>query len=169
MRSLVGHGADGTRLSSGDHDADLSTAQVLVPYNGSKTARAALDEAAECAIALGASAWVLYVRPWDTSRGGHYFVETPAEARAVAAEAVWRLRARGVSASSVMRSADRLRVPHAILAEADTLDVRMIVLGTRTRSAVSTALLGSTSGSVARRATRPVVLVQATSSTAALA
>lgn len=148
-----------TRLTDGG--ADSSTARILFPYNGSPIAEAALDVAAEWAIALRANAWVLYVRPWDTSRGGHYIVETQAEARAVAAQAVVRLRARGISASGVIRSADRGRIAQAILAEANALDVRMIMLATRARGILGTALLGSTSRSVARRAARPVVLVRA--------
>lgn len=41
---------------------------VLVPYGGSRTADGALEVAAPWAGALNADAWVLYVRPWDTSR-----------------------------------------------------------------------------------------------------
>jgi nucleotide-binding universal stress UspA family protein len=159
--SLVGHEIDWTRPGPGADGPDSSTTRILFPYSGSPTDEAALDVAAEWAVALRASAWVLYVRPWDTSRGGHYFVETRAEARAVTTEAVVRLRARGVSASGVVRSADRGRIAHAILAEADALDVRMIVLGTRARGVLGAALLGSTSRTVARRAARPVVLVKA--------
>jgi nucleotide-binding universal stress UspA family protein len=138
-----------------------SAPRILFPYNGSPTAQAALDVAAEWAHALHAEAWALYVRPCDVSRGGHYYLETRAEARALATEAAARLRGRGVSASGIVRDADRGRIAHAILAQADALDVRVIVLGTRARGNLRAALLGSPSRSVARRSTRSIVLVRA--------
>ena len=64
---------------------------------------------------------MLYVRPCDVSRGGHYYVETRTEARALATEAVARLRSLGVAASGNIRSADRVLVTRAILAVADAL------------------------------------------------
>lgn len=134
---------------------------LLVPYSGSRTADSALDVAAEWAHALFANVWVLYVRLWDTCRGGHYYVETRPEARAVAQAAVRQLRLRGVAASTVVRDADRERVAGAILGEADVVDARLIVLGTRSRGTLGRALLGSTSAAVARRATRPLILVDA--------
>ncbi len=143
-----------------------SRSGLLFPYNGSPTADAALDVAADWAHALCADAWVLYVRPWDTSRGGHYYIETRAEASALAQVAVSRLRLRGIAASRVVRDADRARLANAILAEAAALDVRLIVLGARARGALGAALVGSTSTTVARRATRPVILVKGTSKTA---
>jgi nucleotide-binding universal stress UspA family protein len=134
---------------------------LLFPYSGSPTADAALNVAADWAHALVADVWVLYVRPWDTCRGGHYYVETRYEARAVAQAAMRRLRLRGVPASGVVRDADRELVAGAILAEADAVDARLIVLGTRSRGVVGRALLGSTSAAVARRATRPLIVVEA--------
>ncbi|HSV37972.1 MAG TPA: universal stress protein [Nocardioidaceae bacterium] len=140
--------------------------RLLFPYSGSPTADNALDAAAEWAHALRADAWAIYVRAWDTCRGGHYYVETPAEASAVAQVAVNRLRQQGVTTSGVVRDADRAHVARAIVAEAEALDVRLIVLGTRARSVLGTALLGSTSTAVARRASRPVILVHGTCSSA---
>jgi len=145
-----------------DAGGDPSWIRILFPYSGTPTAAAALDVAADWAHALRAEAWVLYVRPWDTSRGGHYYVETRAEAHAVTQAAVSRLRRRGVTASGVVRDADRARLVDTILAEAEAVDARLIILGTRARRVLSAALVGSTTLAVARRATGPVILVKGT-------
>ena len=150
------------RREGGPSD-ESSRVALLFPYSGSRTADAALDVAAEWAHALFADVWVLYVRTWDTYRGGHYYVETRPEAHAVAQAAMRLLRLRGVPASGVVRDADRERVAGAILAEADAVDARLIVLGTRSRGVLGRTLLGSTSAAVARRATRPMILVEAES------
>ena len=150
-------------LRQDDHSGVTSRVALLFPYSGTPTADVALEAAADWAQTLFADVWVLYVRPWDTCRGGHYFVETRLEARAVAQAAVRRLRLRGVPASGVLRDADREQVAGAILAEADAVDARLIVLGTRSRGVVGRALLGSTSAAVARRAARPLILVEAMS------
>jgi nucleotide-binding universal stress UspA family protein len=135
--------------------------RVLVPYCGTRTAEAALETAADWCHALAAEAWVLYVRPWDPVRGGRNFLETPAEARAVAQVAVGRLRGRGVSASGVVRDASRGRISDTIVAEAEALGACSIVMGTPVRRVLSEVLLGSTSLAVARRSPRPVILVKA--------
>lgn len=147
-------------------NANPSRSRLLFPYSGSPTADAALDVAADWAHALCADAWVLYVRTWDTSRGGHFYIETRAEASALAQVAVSRLRLRGVTASRVVRDADRARLADAILVEAEALDARLIVLGTRARGVLGAALVGSTSMAVARRASRPVILVKGISTSA---
>jgi nucleotide-binding universal stress UspA family protein len=95
------------------------------------------------------------------ARGGYYYAETRGEARARAQQAANRLRLAGVDASATVRNARRERIPAAILAEAAALDVSVIVLGTRARGALSAAMVGSTSAAVARRSSRPVILVKA--------
>lgn len=134
---------------------------LLVPYNGSRSADTALEVAADLGHRSGLI-WVLYVRPWDAARAGLRFcVETSEEARGCAHRAVAELRRRGVPASGVVRDARRERVGHVIAAEAERLDVRCIVLGTHAHGAWLSAILGSVPRIVARRATRPVVLVPA--------
>lgn len=144
---------------SDDGGSDRSA--LLVPYNGSPIADAALDVAVE----MGrppALIWVLYVRPWDAARAGLRFcLETSEEARRCAYQAVAELRRRGVPASGVVRSARRERVGHIIAAEAERLDVGCIVLGTHAHGGFVSAVLGSVSRIVSRRSTRPVVLVRA--------
>jgi len=136
-------------------------AAVLLPYNGSAVADAALEAAAD----LGrptAVIWVLYVRPWDVARAGFRFcLETTEEAWRCAHEAVAELRRRGILASGVVRDARRERVGQVIAGEAERLDVGCIVLGTHAHGAWVSALLGSVSRRVARRTIRPVLLVRA--------
>ena len=58
-----------------DEPPGESSRVALLFRTGSPTADAALV-VPDWAHSLLADAWVLYVRPWDISRGGHYFVET---------------------------------------------------------------------------------------------
>jgi len=136
--------------------------RLLAPYSGSSTADAGLDLAADLVIALSAEVWVLYVRTWDPLPGGGrvFFFETPGEARRMAQAAVSHVRRRGASASAVVRDAYRAHIPDVILAESETLNASYIVLGTRVRRALTSALLGSTSLAVARRSSRPVLLIK---------
>lgn len=135
--------------------------RMLVPYNGTPIADTALDVAAE----LGRPAaliWVLYVRKWDVARAGvRVCLETPDDARQCAHKAVAELRRRGIPASGVVRNALREKVGQVIAAEAERLDVGCIVLGTHAHGPWVSTLLGSVSRKVARKATRPVVLVRA--------
>lgn len=148
----VGELLDG---SGGEHGPRL-----LVPYSGSATADAGLEMAAEWTRTFGVEVWVLYVRAWDPMPGGgRFFIESPSEARCVVQKAVVWLRRRGVAASGIVRDAYRPHVADVIVAQAERLDARYIVVGTRARRALTAALMGSTSFEVARRATRPVLMV----------
>jgi nucleotide-binding universal stress UspA family protein len=134
----------------------------LVAYNGSRTATAAIDVAADWIQAWSAETWVLYVRPWDRTRGsGRFFLETRSEARALAQTGVNRLCTKGVTATALVHDACRQRVAEAIVAQAEALGASCIVLGTHARGILSLAVLGSTSHAVLRKANRPVVLVKA--------
>ena len=145
--------------SEGD-GGDLS--RILVPYNGTAVARQALEVATTIALSRTTVVWVLHVRAWDIGTGGIRFcLETKDEAHHCAQTAVTHLRRRGIAASALVRDARREKVPHAIAAEAARLEVGCIVLGTPARRALSSALVGSTSLTVARRATRPIILVKA--------
>jgi nucleotide-binding universal stress UspA family protein len=136
--------------------------RILVPYNGSATARKALDIAARLSAGRSSLVWVLYVRHWDVGRAGcRTSLETVDEARQCAQAAVTDLRQRGVATSAVVRDARREKVAQAIVAEAEALGAGCVVLGTHARRAWGSALLGSTSHAVARLATRPVIMVKA--------
>jgi nucleotide-binding universal stress UspA family protein len=173
-RGLVVRALRGQTLGTKDHEpwtirptpgpepagGDPGRTKVLVPYSASTAADAALGVAADLSKALPAEVWVLYVRAWDPVRGGRIFLETEGEAHAVAAAAVQRLRRLGVSAKARVREASRGRIADAIIAEGEDLGAHSIVLGTHARGPFATAFRGSTSLSVARRATRPVLLVK---------
>ncbi|RYP82972.1 universal stress protein [Nocardioides guangzhouensis] len=133
---------------------------VLVPYNGSPVAQAALPVAAPCALQLRATVLVLYVRPWDVCRGGFFFIETREEAREIAERGARCLRAAGVSADAVVADADRRLLSAAIVAYARTVQAQAIVMGTGARGALHAIFVGSTSGHVARRCERRVILVR---------
>jgi len=139
---------------------DGGQGRVLVPFCGGRVALAALDVAASWALSHAAGACVLYVRPCDVCRGGHYYVETPHEARAIAEAGARRLRARGVTTCSTVVGAERRLLSAAIVHYAAATDARGIVLGTRAHGLLHSMLVGSTSWAVARRADRPVILVK---------
>jgi len=157
-------GLDAAAVAGGDTwpepDAGGRLPRLLLPYDGTPRARAALELAGERTLARGGEAWVLYVRVWDTSRGGHYFVETREEACRVATEGVARLRERGVPASGLTRDADRSRVARTIIAEAVALQVGEVVLGAGRRGWWGSVVHGSVSRSVARLAHLPVIGVE---------
>jgi nucleotide-binding universal stress UspA family protein len=163
LRQQVAVPATGGPGGMGVFDEDGSEPfRFLVPYNDSAISRRALDVAAELGRSRSAIAWILYVRPWDVARAGFRFcLETSDEARRCAHTAVAELRRRGVPASGVVRDARRERVGQVIAAEAERLDVGCIVLGTHAHGAWLSALLGSVTRKVAKRSTRPVILVRA--------
>jgi nucleotide-binding universal stress UspA family protein len=135
--------------------------RVLLPYSGSRTADAALDFVTGSGMLATAEVWVLYVRPYDVDRGGCYYLETPLDACTRAQLAASRLRLAGVACSAIVRDARRDQIASTILAEAAARNVSSIVLATRARGALSVALFGSTSATVARRSWRPVLVVKA--------
>lgn len=139
---------------------DPGRTRVLAPYSATRASEAALDVAAELGRALPAEVWVLYVRAWDPVRGGRIFIETRGEAHAVASVAVQRLRRLGVTAKARVRDSSRARIAQAILAESEAVGAHSIVLGTHARGPLSAVLQGSTSLTVARHSTRPVLLVK---------
>jgi nucleotide-binding universal stress UspA family protein len=146
---------------AGDDVDDGDHGRVLVPFCGGRVALAALDVAASWSLSHAADACVLYVRPCDLCRGGYYYLETRAEAMAVAEAGASRLRARGVATCSRVVNADRRLLSAAIVNYAAATDARAIVLGTQARGLMYATLVGSTSWEVARRADRPVILVKA--------
>jgi nucleotide-binding universal stress UspA family protein len=121
----------------------------------------ALDFVVRDAATAGSEVWLLYVRIYDVARGGCYYLETQRQARACSQLAADRLRTAGVACSCVTRNARRDKIVHTILAEAEALDAELIILGARNRTRLGEIILGSTSGAVARRSRRHVVLVHA--------
>jgi nucleotide-binding universal stress UspA family protein len=136
--------------------------RILVPVSGGKgreTGGAALDVAAELALALDEGVRVLHVRERQACRGVRYYLESREEAVALVDEAVRRVRLQGVPATGVIRKASGLRVAEAILLDAAEAQARTVVIGARPHGLLSALLFGSVSLAVARQASCPVMIV----------
>lgn len=148
---------------------------ILVSYDGSADADAAIDRAA--LIAPGAEATILTV--WEPFAGGaalsggegmgvglagvyvdDHEIDAANEERARrhAAEGAERATAAGLKARPLAVCARR-GVAHAVLAEAADAGADLIVLGTRGVTGVRSFFLGSVSHAVLQHADRPVVIV----------
>jgi nucleotide-binding universal stress UspA family protein len=142
---------------------------LLVCYDGSEGARAALDAAVH--LFAGREAVVAcYWQPFGAS-GRRFATEilelvqdAPSinereeeQARSFAEEGAALVRAAGLTAEA---EAVRIDVPidEAILAHAERIDALAIVMGSRRRSTLRSLLLGNTAYEIAQRAARPVLL-----------
>jgi nucleotide-binding universal stress UspA family protein len=139
----------------------------LVGVDQSQASQAALELAADVAVALGGSLSVLEVVeyvpafPLDepTVAGSGHQRQVAAAAMAPLEAEVREVRARGVGVQVVVRSGD----PAATLLEvADDVDADLVVVGTRGRGGPDELLLGSVARTVADRAPRPTLVVPAT-------
>jgi nucleotide-binding universal stress UspA family protein len=147
---------------------------LLVAYDGSEGAKAAIDAAARLgpgrpAIVLcvwesvaGAAPAGLLAIPGSVMTGGAKALdaEYAKEARSLAEEGAERLRELGVEASASVEQSHR-NVWQTIVDQAESDDAAMVVVGSRGRSGVKTALLGSVSNGVVHHCARPVLVVRA--------
>jgi len=145
------------------HGHESGRRRVLVPFSGSPSSLAAIDTIANWCSSIAAEAWVLYVRPWDVTRGSRFTPQSAAEARAVAQHGALLLRGLGVNASSVTRDARREAIGKTIVAEADAVEANSILMGARVRRFPSLPAWGSLSAAVTRRSRRPVLVVPTSS------
>jgi len=143
---------------------------ILICYDGSADAQAALDQAAR--LTPGATATILTV--WEPlidimarapgggwvypADAGEFDRQSEASARGVAEEGVRRATELGLRATA-RTSPRRFGYDGAILDEAQAAGADAIVMGTRGRSGLKSALLGSVSHDVVQHADRPVVVV----------
>jgi nucleotide-binding universal stress UspA family protein len=145
---------------------------VLIAYDGSGPARNAVDHAAR----LFAGGAALVVTAWSSLRqtGGAARValsddviqeaigklDASAEAAAsrTAEEGAERARHAGMDASSLVVRADP-SVWASIVAATEEHDARAVVVGSRGRSGLRSAVLGSVSNGVVHHCRRPVVVV----------
>jgi nucleotide-binding universal stress UspA family protein len=143
---------------------------VLIAYDGSPYARTAIARAGETlrpGPAVVATAWTSFadaaphavlrdaVRPVveDLDVAGRE------EAEEIAAEGAELARAAGFEARpQVVRAGGPFFV--ALLELADEVDARVIVAGSRGRSSVAAAVLGSVSTGILHHTTRPVLVVR---------
>jgi len=145
---------------------------ILIAYDGSTDAEAAIDHAAE--LFSGEQATVLCV--WESfidvmartgaglgfADGTVNFEEidtaSQASARERAEEGARRAERAGLKAQPSVRLREAT-IAAAILAEANDVDARAIVMGTRGLTGVKSLVLGSVSHAVLQHADRPVVIV----------
>lgn len=146
-----------------------ATGPILIAYDGSAAARAAISEAGR--LLPGATAVVLYARqPLETVAAhleGHPALEQVRALDAAADDASERLategadlaKAAGLDATPRVASMPQAVASEAIVEAADELDASLIVLGSRGRRGVSALLLGSTSTNVLHHTSRPTLVV----------
>jgi len=133
---------------------------IVVGYDGSDCARAALRTAVEVARAMGDDIHV--VAAYEVSRMGGEVADLAAALRERAERigALARDQAAGLHAEITSEVVDDR--PHAALTDvAERLDARMIVVGTHGEGPLRSALIGSTPHKLLQSAGRPVLVVPA--------
>jgi nucleotide-binding universal stress UspA family protein len=152
--------------------ATSSTSGVLIAYDGSRPAQNAIAHAARLfpgSPALVATVWrsvrpaagaARAALPDDIIDQAVHNLDATAQAEAsrTAEDGAERARSAGMSASPLVICAEP-SVWASIIAAADTYDARAVVVGSRGRSGLRSALLGSVSNAVVHHCRRPVVVV----------
>jgi nucleotide-binding universal stress UspA family protein len=146
---------------------------ILIAYDGSDDARAAVRSAAE--LFAGREAFVVTV--WESAAGlaGGARAALPAavvqeamaalddaareEAEAIAAEGAELARGSGAEAKPLAAKASH-NVWSTLIGEAERHDAAVLVVGSRGRSPVKAALLGSVSSAATAQSKRPVLVVR---------
>jgi nucleotide-binding universal stress UspA family protein len=93
----------------------------------------------------------------NTTGGADLDAEEESFAKSVADEGALRAREHGYDATAMTRESFE-GIPKAILDTADELSARLIVCGQRGRGAFTSALLGSTSHTLASHTRRPILI-----------
>jgi nucleotide-binding universal stress UspA family protein len=143
---------------------------ILIAYDGSVDAQAAIDTAGE--LLKGESATVLAV--WERfadviARSGGGFsagdidydsLDRSAEeqARQLAQEGVERANHAGLTAEALAAAREQ-SIPTTILTQAEAVDASAIVMGTRGLTGLKSLVLGSVSHGVLQHADRAVIVV----------
>ena len=143
-------------------------ARVLVPLDGSATARLALDHASHLSGMSGATIVLNIIEEMRHSNGFErpmvYIQEVRprflAAGQALLDEAAAELRQRGVPVETVLLESKGDRVSELIAKQAEASQCDLVVLGTHGRRGVDRLLLGSDAEQVARIAPVPVMLVR---------
>ena len=144
-------------------------ARVLVPLDGSATARLALDHASHLSGMSGATIVLLNIIEEMRHSNGFerpmvYIQEVRprflAAGQALLDEAAAELRQRGVPVETVLLESKGDRVSELIAKQAEASQCDLVVLGTHGRRGVDRLLLGSDAEQVARIAPVPVMLVR---------
>lgn len=143
--------------------------RLLVPLDGSATARLALDHAAHLASISGATIVLLnIIEEMKHSNGFErpmvYIQEVRPQfltaGQALLDKAAAELRDKGVQVETVLLESKGDRVSELIAQQAQVTASDLVVLGTHGRRGVNRILLGSDAEQVARIAPVPVMLVR---------
>jgi nucleotide-binding universal stress UspA family protein len=156
-------------------DDKRNDAMILVPYDGSADAQAAIDHAAQ--LLPGAKVTVVTVwepyfdmlarsgsAGWGMGGGGSFEgsedIDASTQAAALRTATDGALRATDAGLVATPRCATRDGdIATTILGVAADVDADLIVLGTRGRGGMTSFLLGSVSHSLVQHADRPVMVV----------
>lgn len=143
--------------------------RILVPVDGSTTARRGLREAIGLAQVHGARLLLLHVVDdypllIEASASAAAFDQVRDAMRrqgeTVLAEALATATAAGVEAEKLLREVTAYRVAQAIVEESRQAACDLIVMGTHGRRGISRLMLGSDAESVLKSSSVPVLLVR---------
>ena len=135
--------------------------QILIATDGSPSAHDAIDVGLELAKEQGADVTFVHVTDPTEFQGGRPGMHAIAHREEIDDSEV-ALKAAGEAAEEAGVSYALEHISgETIVALADEKDADVIVIGSRGRGAVTTALLGSISHGVLKRAGRPVLVVKA--------
>jgi nucleotide-binding universal stress UspA family protein len=142
--------------------------RILVPIDGSPTARRGLEEAMSLAIELGSTLHLLNVVDARLLIGEVSAYVSPdqllddwrAAGDRLVTEAIGAARLKGITADSVVRCDPALRVCDVILDEAKRCGAELVVMGTHGRRGFKRVALGSDAELVLRESPVPVLLVR---------
>lgn len=146
----------------------MSRLKLLIAYDGSPNAKAAVASAAE--LFPGAEATLLYARQYMEGFAahleGHPALEKLGELDAATLDASELIAvqgaelARGLGLVADPRVSSTMATASEVIVEAaDELESDLIVLGSRGRRGLAATLLGSTSAEVLHHATRPTLVI----------
>lgn len=152
--------------------ADPGSTPILIAYDGSSSARAAIEEAGRLfagAVAEVATVWTSVRSSGRAARAAlpqsmideavrNLDATARHEAEQTAEEGAAAARAAGLDATAVVLRADA-SVWERIIRHAEDAHVAAVVVGSRGLSAIRSALLGSVSSGVIHHCRRPVVVV----------
>jgi|SRR6266536_242975 nucleotide-binding universal stress UspA family protein len=133
--------------------------KVVLAVDGSEESRKAAELAEAIASRFQSEVLVVHVRELTYTGAGTWAPDwEPEELDAFMTEFVRRLTAQGRRASREIPEAPKGQEGHAIADVAAKIDADLIVMGSRGRSRLADAVLGSVAGGVLRHASCPVLV-----------
>ena len=138
--------------------------QILIATDGSPSSHEAIEVGLELAKEQGADVTFVHVTDPNEFQGGRPGMHAIAHREAIDdSELALKEAAEAAEGAGVSYALERIsgETVESIVTLADEKHADLIVIGSRGRGAVTTALLGSISHGVLRRAERPVLVVKA--------